>query len=261
MVANDCWRKSLKAFGRLSFQPLGENPLLGHSASTLDEVGPLRLTFLTENRKTWRLFTFPCLHAGAIHLVINLCSVVFIGVHSEQEFGTLIAGLIYVLYAFNGTLMAALFVEKSPTVGSSGSIWVTWSYTFCSDSELGIIHQQVYSSCISTICRHWKFPPCPQFREFVQGKGGLLDYNRKSTIKSRLRQKYRSVCLFLFVLMLAGCLVAVFHGINMNQYCKWCDCVPSKRWSCSEMKAFCETMMSNEQMTLTRMSNGIPKLG
>lgn len=33
----------------------------------------------------------------------------------------------------------------------------------------------------------------PQFREFVQGKGGLLDYNRKSTIKSRLRQKYRSV--------------------------------------------------------------------
>lgn len=39
MVVNDCWSKShgdcaLKAFGRLSFQPLSENPLLGPSAST-----------------------------------------------------------------------------------------------------------------------------------------------------------------------------------------------------------------------------------
>ncbi|KAJ0024253.1 hypothetical protein Pint_08267 [Pistacia integerrima] len=38
MVANDCWRNShgdcaLKALGRLSFQPLPENPLLGPSAS------------------------------------------------------------------------------------------------------------------------------------------------------------------------------------------------------------------------------------
>lgn len=38
MVANDCWRNShgdcaLKALGRLSFQPLSENPLLGPSAS------------------------------------------------------------------------------------------------------------------------------------------------------------------------------------------------------------------------------------
>lgn len=39
MVVNDCWHKSggdcaFKAFGRLSFQPLSENPLLGPSAST-----------------------------------------------------------------------------------------------------------------------------------------------------------------------------------------------------------------------------------
>lgn len=53
----------------------------------LDEVGALRRAFLSENHKTWRLFTFPCLHAGFIHLLINLCSVVFIGIHLEQEFG------------------------------------------------------------------------------------------------------------------------------------------------------------------------------
>ncbi|KAK9930632.1 hypothetical protein M0R45_027666 [Rubus argutus] len=297
MVVNDCWRKShgdcaLKAFGRLSFQPLGENPLLGPSASTLDEVGALRRTFLTENHKTWRLFTFPCLHAGAIHLVINLCSVVFIGVHLEQEFGTFIAGVIYVLSAFNGTLVAALFVEKHPAVGSSGALygllgatlsaliqnWELYTNKFTALASvlfvmignflLGLLpYVDNFSNVggfVSGFLLGSVLLSSPQVREVVQGKGGLLDYNLESSIKSRLRQKldrrvYRSVCLFLFVLMLAGCLVAVFHGINMNQYCKWCryvDCVPSKRWSCSEMEAFCETMVSNEQMTLTCMGNG-----
>lgn len=50
-------------------------------------MGALRRLFLTEYHQTWRLFTFSCLHAGVIHLVINLCSVVFIGIHMEQEFG------------------------------------------------------------------------------------------------------------------------------------------------------------------------------
>lgn len=51
-------------------------------------MGALRRTFLTEYRQTWRIFTFPVLHAGAIHLVINLCSVVFVGIQLEQEFGS-----------------------------------------------------------------------------------------------------------------------------------------------------------------------------
>lgn len=53
----------------------------------LDEMGALRRTFLTQYHQTWRLFTSPCLHAGAIHLIINLCCVIFIGIHLEQEFG------------------------------------------------------------------------------------------------------------------------------------------------------------------------------
>lgn len=35
----------------------------------------------------------------------------------------MIAGLIYVLSAFNGTLVAALFIEKRPAVGSSGALY------------------------------------------------------------------------------------------------------------------------------------------
>ncbi|KAJ1406792.1 Rhomboid-like superfamily [Sesbania bispinosa] len=92
MLVNDCWTNSqgdcaLPALGRFSFQPLPENPLLGPSQSKLDEMGALRRSFLTEYHQTWRLFTFPFLHAGLFHLFINLCSVIYVGIHLEQEFG------------------------------------------------------------------------------------------------------------------------------------------------------------------------------
>ncbi|KAM1968148.1 hypothetical protein ACFX15_043111 [Malus domestica] len=297
MVVNDCWHKSrgdcaLKAFGRLSFQPLSENPLLGPSASTLDEMGALRRTFLTENRQTWRLFTFPCLHAGAIHLVINLCSVVFVGIHLEQEFGPLMAGLIYILSAFVGTLVAALFVEKHPAVGASGALygllgatlaaliqnWEMYTNKFTAlvsvlfvsigNFLLGLLpYVDNFSSIggfISGFLLGSVLLSSPKVRELAQEKGGLLDYDLKSSIKLRMRLKldrpvYRSLAFVLFGVMLAGCLVAVLQGIDLNQYCRWCrhfDCIPFKGWSCRDMETFCETMVSNEQLTLTCMSNG-----
>ncbi|CAB4297529.1 unnamed protein product [Prunus armeniaca] len=297
MVVNDCWSKShgdcaLKAFGRLSFQPLSENPLFGPSASTLDEMGALRRTFLTENHQTWRLFTFPCLHAGAIHLVINLSCVIFVGIHLEQEFGPIMAGLIYILSAFVGTLVAALFVEKRPSVGSSGALfgllgatlsaliqnWEMYTNKFTALASvifvsignflLGLLpYVDNFSSIggfISGFLLGSVFLSSPKVKEVAQDKGGLMDYDLKSYIKSRLRQKldrpvYRSVSILLFGLMLAGCLVGVLQGINMNQYCGWCryaDCVPSKSWSCRDTENYCETMASNEQLTLTCMANG-----
>lgn len=53
----------------------------------LDTMGALRLRYLANDHQLWRLFTSPCLHAGIFHLIISLSSVVFVGVHLEQEFG------------------------------------------------------------------------------------------------------------------------------------------------------------------------------
>ncbi|KAJ4849650.1 hypothetical protein Tsubulata_009648 [Turnera subulata] len=123
---NDCRRNShgqcaLPALARMSFQPLRENPFLGPSASTLDKVGALRKALLLEHQ-TWRLFSSPWLHAGVIHLLINLVAIVFIGSYLEKEFGPLRIGLIYSLSAFSGTLLAALFVRDSPVVSSSAAL-------------------------------------------------------------------------------------------------------------------------------------------
>lgn len=53
----------------------------------LDEMGALRWSLLTEQHQTWRLFTFPFLHAGLFHLFPNLSNIVYVGVHLEREFG------------------------------------------------------------------------------------------------------------------------------------------------------------------------------
>ncbi|KAM7253346.1 hypothetical protein ACFE04_025964 [Oxalis oulophora] len=126
MVGNRCWNDSQttvasrRSFG---FQPISENPLLGPSASTLDQMGAVRKELLVENHQTWRLFTSPLLHAGAIHLIINLVSVILIGILLEQEFGPLRIGLIYVLSALVGSFTSALFVRNSPAVTSSGALF------------------------------------------------------------------------------------------------------------------------------------------
>ncbi|KAF5450810.1 hypothetical protein F2P56_031130 [Juglans regia] len=250
MFVNDCWTNShhdcaLKVFGRLSFQPLSENPLLGPSASTLDEMGALRRTFSTQYHQIWRLFTSPCLHAGAIHLVINLCCVIFIGVHLEQEFGSLRIGLVYILSAFAGTLVAAVFVQNRPTVSSSGAL-------------CGLL-----GAMLSMLIRNWKVYT-NKVTKVAQNKGGFFEYGDKGSVKLKLKQKLespvlRSVSLLLFGLILAGCLLAVLLGVNMNQHCRWCqyvDCVPVKWWSCKDKGTYCETMVNDAQLTLTCMSNG-----
>lgn len=123
-------------------------------------MGALRQKFLVKNQLSYRLFTSPWLHAGALHLLINLSSIILVGIYMEQEFGpsnsitlTILSlnfliiyikplsldwsiyilallfacavriGMIYVLSAFTGSLFAALFVQNSPAVCSSGGLF------------------------------------------------------------------------------------------------------------------------------------------
>lgn len=53
----------------------------------LDEMGALRRTFLAQDHQKWRLFAFPCLHGGAVHLIVNLGGIILAGIHLEREFG------------------------------------------------------------------------------------------------------------------------------------------------------------------------------
>ncbi|GFS38445.1 rhomboid-related intramembrane serine protease family protein [Actinidia rufa] len=248
MIVNDCWQNShgdclLKPLGRLSFQPLSENPLLGPSASALDAMGALRQTLMTKHHKFWSVFTSPWLHAGVVHLIINLSSVVFVGIHLEQEFGAFRIGIIYIISAISGSLVATLFLRDRPSVASPGALF-------------GLL-----GAMLSGLIRNWKLYS-DKFAALVAILSisvinlvlGLLPYvdnfaNIGGFISGFLlgekldRPVLRSVSLVLFSLLLAGVIVAAVHGVNLNKYCGGCqyvDCVPSKWWSCSDKLMHCE---------------------
>ncbi|KAI3455165.1 hypothetical protein Pfo_011828 [Paulownia fortunei] len=295
MIVNDCWGNShaqcaLKQLGRFSFQPLSENPLLGPSASALDAIGALRQRYLVKDNQLWRLFTSPCLHAGVFHLIINLTSVVFVGVHMEQEFGPLRIGVIYILSALTGSSVATLFLQDRPSVASSGALfgllgatlsglmwnWKIYSKKFATLLAFFIIlmlnaifglmpYVNNFSNIggfISGFLAGFMLLFKPQVGQGYQAKGGIFDYKVKHSV--RLKQKLdkpvlRSVSLVIFSFLFAGVFVAILEGINVNRYCSWCqyiDCVPLKWWSCSGKTMSCETMISSEQLTLTCSDNG-----
>ncbi|KAL6334037.1 hypothetical protein AAG906_000092 [Vitis piasezkii] len=109
--------------GRFSFQPLSENPLFGPSPTTLEKLGALEKKLVVQEGEEWRLVSCIWLHAGAIHLIANMLSLLFIGVRLEQEFGFLRIGLLYVISGFGGSLLSALHLQKSISVGASGALF------------------------------------------------------------------------------------------------------------------------------------------
>ncbi|XP_047179240.1 RHOMBOID-like protein 8 [Vigna umbellata] len=297
MLVNDCWTNShgdclLQTLGRFSFQPLPENPLLGPSQSKLDEMGALRWILLTEQHQTWRLFTFPFLHGGLFHLLLNLSSIVYVGVRLEREFGPIRIGIIYALSAFVGGLVASLFLRNTPAVGASGPLYgllgtllseLVWNWKFHTNKISAIATLVFVFVCnfvlgflpyvdnfasiggfISGFLLGSVFLLSPRLQPVAPNKGGLVEYGVKSYINLKLKKKLdrpvlRIVSLILFGLLLAGCLVVVLHGININSYCTWCpyvDCIPFTSWHCKDTEASCETMVSNAQLTMTCIGNG-----
>ncbi|KAK7410561.1 hypothetical protein VNO78_01431 [Psophocarpus tetragonolobus] len=297
MLVNDCWTNShgdciLHSLGRFSFQPLAENPLLGPSQSKLDDMGALRSSLFANHHQTWRLFTFPFLHAGFFHLLLNLSSLIYVGVSLEHHFGPLRIGIIYALSAFVGALVASLFLQNTPTVGASAALYgllgtllseLVWNWK-CHSNKISAIASLVIVFLCNFVLGFLPYVDNfasiggfisgfllgsvlllgPQLQPVAPNKGGLIDYGVKSCIKLKLKPKLdrpvlRIVSLILFGLLLAGCLVAVLHGININSYCTWCpyvDCIPFTSWHCKDTEASCETMVSNSQLTMTCIGNG-----
>ncbi|KAM3360891.1 RHOMBOID-like protein 8 isoform X1 [Capsicum galapagoense] len=295
MIVNDCWENShgdcaLKSLRRFSFQPLLENPLLGPSASALDEIGALRETLLTNNHQLWRIFTSPWLHAGLFHLIINLSAIIFVGLHLEQEFGPSRIGVIYILSAFTGSLVASLFVQDRPSVCSSGALvgllgtmlsglirnWKYYTNKFAglvatmtilmTSLVLGLIpyvnNFANFGGFMSGFLLGFVLLFRPQQEKQTQNKGGLFDFDARHIVKCRNtfdKPVQRGAALVIFVFLLAGIIMAVLHDININKYCSWChyfDCIPSKWWSCTDEAFHCEKMVNSEHLTLSCSNTG-----
>ncbi|KAL1555075.1 tubulin folding cofactor A [Salvia divinorum] len=248
--------------GRFSFQPLSQNPLFGPSSSTLERLGGLNWEKVVHQHQGWRLISCIWLHAGLLHLLANMLSLVFIGIRLEQNFGFVRIGTIYLLSGFGGSVLSALFIRNSISVGASGALFgllgamlseliTNWSiYTNKIAALLTLIVIVVINLGVGILPHVDNFAhiggfltgillgfillPRPQFE-------WLERHNPAAGIRG-VTPKYKGyqyvllvVSLGLLIVGFSVGLVMLFRGVNAYERCHWCryvSCVPTSKWKC-----------------------------
>ncbi|XP_077234610.1 RHOMBOID-like protein 2 [Tasmannia lanceolata] len=247
--------------GRFSFQPLHENPLFGPSASTLEKLGGLEWTKVVHGHQGWRLVTCIWLHAGVVHLLVNMLSLILIGIRLEQQFGFVRIGLIYLISGFGASVLSALFLRNNISVGASGALFGLLGAML---SEL-ITNWTIYSNkaaalitLVIIIVINLAVGILPHVDNFAHIGGFLTGFLLGFILlvrpqfgwmerhllppASRIKSKHKAyqytcglIALVLLVAGFVGGLVLLFRGENGNDKCHWChylSCVPTSRWKC-----------------------------
>ncbi|PON58350.1 Peptidase S54, rhomboid [Parasponia andersonii] len=269
MYINNCPRNNLgfegpcvaKFLGRLSFQPLKENPLFGPSSSTLEKLGALEWYKVVHGHQGWRLITCIWLHAGVIHLLANMLSLIFIGIRLEQQFGFGRVGLIYLISGLGGSILSSLFIQRNISVGASGALFgllgamlsellTNWTiYTNKAAALITLIVIIAINLAIGILPHVDNFAHIGGFLSgFLLGfilllrpQFGYLE-GRHLPANGRVKSKHKVyqyiLLLVAVVLLIIGFtvgLVMLFKGENGNKHCSWChylSCVPTSKWSC-----------------------------
>ncbi|KAL3498787.1 hypothetical protein ACH5RR_041519 [Cinchona calisaya] len=248
--------------GRLSFQPRSENPLFGPSSNSLEKLGGLEWSKVAQQHQAWRLITSIWLHAGVIHLLANMLSLVFIGIRLEQQFGFVRVGVIYLLSGIGGSILSSLFIQHSVSVGTSGALFGLLGAML---SEL-LTNWTIYSNKVAAlftlviiVAINLALGILPHVDNFAHIGGFISGFllgfvllfrpqfgyleSRHLPHDARLKSKHAVyqyvlvlVALILLIVGFTVGLVMLFRGENGNDHCSWChylSCVPTSRWSCN----------------------------
>ncbi|XP_019195332.1 PREDICTED: RHOMBOID-like protein 2 [Ipomoea nil] len=265
LYVNDCPKHTngcMASFlGRFSFQPLHQNPLFGPSASTLRKMGGLEWEKVVHHHQEWRLISCIWLHAGLIHLIVNMLSLVIIGIRLEQQCGFVRIGIVYFFSGFGGSVLSSLFIQRSVSVGASGALFgllgamlsellTNWSiYTNKVAALLTLLVIVVLNLAVGILPHVDNFAHIGGFLTgfllgFVLLPRPQLGWIERSNLppEIRVKSKYKpyqyALWLASLVLLIAGFtvgLVMLFRGENGYDRCHWCrylSCVPTSQWKC-----------------------------
>ncbi|XP_016460650.1 RHOMBOID-like protein 2 [Nicotiana tabacum] len=259
---NSRGRKCVARFlGRLSFQPLQENPLFGPSSNTLQKLGALEWNKVVNEHEGWRLLTCIWLHAGVVHLLANMLSLVFIGIRLEQQFGFVRVGVIYLLSGMGGSVLSCLFIQRSISVGASGALFgllgamlsellTNWTiYTNKAAALFTLIIIIAINLAVGLLPHVDNYAHIGGFMSgFLLGFVLLLRpqfgwiERQHLPAEARLKSKFKVyqyvLLLIASILLIVGVtvgLVMLFRGVKANEHCSWCrylSCLRTSRWSC-----------------------------
>ncbi|XP_031493656.1 RHOMBOID-like protein 2 [Nymphaea colorata] len=271
MLINNCPKKHHKNggcvasfLGPFSFQPLRENPLLGPSSSTLLKLGALDWNKVVHQHQGWRLCSCIWLHAGLIHLIANMLSLLFIGIRLEQQFGFIRIGIIYLLSGFGGSVLSSLFSQGYISVGASGAVFgllgamlseLITNWTIYSNKAAALVTLMVIIAInlvvgivphvdnfahiggfLTGLLLGFILLVRPQYGWLVQRSPPPMQ--NASSVKSKYMVYQYILMVISLALLVTGFvigLVMLFRGKKGNDNCHWCrylSCVPTSSWDC-----------------------------
>jgi len=105
-----------------SFESLSINPLVGPKTQILVDMGAKDTTKII-NGEWWRLFTPMFLHAGVIHLGMNMMMMKRLGQGLEESFGFIVTSSIYLISGVSGVLTSCVMNPSIVGVGASGALY------------------------------------------------------------------------------------------------------------------------------------------
>jgi len=143
LLAASMWMNEWK------FEPMSENPTLGPSAQVLIKLGAKDTDLIVNDGEYYRLVTAMFLHAGLVHYALNMFGLLAIGRVIELAHGSFALFFLFVIPAIGGTILSAIFLPKSISVGASGGIF-------------GLM-----GACLADIIIHWTLI----FSETINGSG------------------------------------------------------------------------------------------
>lgn len=236
------------------FEPLDMNPMFGPSTNVLLDVGA-KQTSLIVSGQYWRLFTPIFLHAGVIHLAMNMFMLLRLGVSIENAFGWWRVMIVYLLSGLFGNVLSAVFMPHVMSVGASGALfgfvgalladfWLHHKFMKMDKDEKcryvgSILFQSLFSFAIGLM------PYLDNFSHiggWIMGFfSSLLFFHGGITIIGReLKKGHLCVFGFLgtgFFLFVGGFLLWNYN--TANQICPWChylSCVDLPIWDCSALE-------------------------
>ncbi|XP_047043518.1 RHOMBOID-like protein 2 [Lolium rigidum] len=250
--------------GRFAFQPLRQNPLLGPSSATLEKLGALVWDEVVHGGQGWRLFTCIWLHAGVVHLLANMLSLVLVGLRLEQQFGFARVGVIYLASGVGGSVLSSLFVRDNISVGASGALFgllgamlseLFTNWTIYTNKAAALV------TLLLVIAINLAIGMLPHVDNFAHIGGFLTGFllgfvllmrphyawSQRYVLPSSVKDAGRKYLPYQWALLAVAAVLAVlgltigmamvFKGVNGNEHCQWChylSCVPTAKWSCGK---------------------------
>ncbi|KAJ6358484.1 hypothetical protein OIU76_000234 [Salix suchowensis] len=227
--------------GRFSFEPLKDNPLFGPSSATLQRFGALEWTKVVHEHQGWRLISCMWLHAGIIHLLANMLSLVFIGIRLEQQFGfrnNISVGASGALFGLLGAMLSELITNWSIYTNKAAALFTLLVITAI-NLAIGILPHVDNFAHIGGFLSGFLLGFVLLLRS-QYGWQGRRNLPSGAGVKSKLKAYQYALWLVSVALLIVGftvALVMLFKGENGNDHCHWChylSCVPTSRWKCNE---------------------------